>query len=270
MARECFAAQKVRDDAVRARAAHDATKGKPEQRQQQRRRHHEQPSFRNCTAGHFALPCSAISHRMVASEPVTERLGPRSTPIRIAPVTWAGTCGDGCARRDQSHRQIVDRGSMRGDARRRSRRSPPRTRLLQHRASDGSRRCGPAPRPARTVRPPAAAPTRRRPFRIGQRRLPAATSTRTATPRRRRRSAAPRSRPSADAASSTGAVSGDAERGEPATRRSGGTGVVGRDALRQRAPLRQPQRDIGGDDRQQRGQGEARAAIAGSGGMCAP
>ena len=35
---------------------------------------------------------SAISQRMVASEPVTDRLGPRSTPIRIAPVTWVGTC----------------------------------------------------------------------------------------------------------------------------------------------------------------------------------
>src|SRR5258705_4528116 len=35
---------------------------------------------------------NAISHRMVASEPVTERLGPRSTPIRIAPTTYGGTC----------------------------------------------------------------------------------------------------------------------------------------------------------------------------------
>src|SRR5713226_5169804 len=34
----------------------------------------------------------AISHRMVASEPVTDRFGPRSTPIRIAPETCAGTC----------------------------------------------------------------------------------------------------------------------------------------------------------------------------------
>src|SRR6267378_1753632 len=35
---------------------------------------------------------NAISHRMVASEPVTERLGPRSTPISIAPATCGGTC----------------------------------------------------------------------------------------------------------------------------------------------------------------------------------
>src|SRR5258708_34051310 len=34
---------------------------------------------------------TAISHRMVASEPVTERLGPRSTPTRIAPATCPGT-----------------------------------------------------------------------------------------------------------------------------------------------------------------------------------
>ena len=34
----------------------------------------------------------AISHRMVASEPVTERLGPRSMPISSALVTGTGTC----------------------------------------------------------------------------------------------------------------------------------------------------------------------------------
>src|SRR5882762_6764 len=36
---------------------------------------------------------SATNHKMVAREPVTDRLGPRSTPIRSAPVT----CGDNCA-----------------------------------------------------------------------------------------------------------------------------------------------------------------------------
>ena len=33
---------------------------------------------------------SATSQRMVASDPVTDRLGPRSTPIRIALMTGAG------------------------------------------------------------------------------------------------------------------------------------------------------------------------------------
>jgi hypothetical protein len=60
------------------------------------------PSLRNCEAATCSPSRrSAISHRMVASEPatgwwqasrsVTERFGPRSTPIRIAPVTCAGT-----------------------------------------------------------------------------------------------------------------------------------------------------------------------------------
>src|SRR5258706_14338189 len=50
------------------------------------------PSFRNChtvTASPSRL--KAISHRIVASEPVTERLGPRSTPINVALVTCRGT-----------------------------------------------------------------------------------------------------------------------------------------------------------------------------------
>src|SRR5882757_7980730 len=50
------------------------------------------PSFRNChavTASPSRL--KAISHRIVASEPVTERLGPRSTPINIPLVTCRGT-----------------------------------------------------------------------------------------------------------------------------------------------------------------------------------
>src|ERR1700693_1058504 len=51
------------------------------------------PSLRNCQAATCSPSRrSAISHRMVASDPVTERFGPRSTPIRIAPVTCAGTC----------------------------------------------------------------------------------------------------------------------------------------------------------------------------------
>ena len=33
---------------------------------------------------------SATSHRMVASEPVIEKFGPRSTPIRMALTTEAG------------------------------------------------------------------------------------------------------------------------------------------------------------------------------------
>src|ERR1700737_299481 len=50
------------------------------------------PSFRNCHAV-TASPSRlrAISHRIVASEPVTERLGPRSTPINIPLVTCRGT-----------------------------------------------------------------------------------------------------------------------------------------------------------------------------------
>src|SRR3981081_859388 len=49
------------------------------------------PSFRNCHAV-TASPSRlrAISHRRVASEPVTERLGPRSTPINIPLVTCRG------------------------------------------------------------------------------------------------------------------------------------------------------------------------------------
>jgi hypothetical protein len=46
------------------------------------------PSFRNCQAAtRSPSRRKAISQRIVASEPVTERFGPRSTPIRIAPVT---------------------------------------------------------------------------------------------------------------------------------------------------------------------------------------
>src|SRR5258708_14067931 len=50
------------------------------------------PSFRNCHAV-TASPSRlrAISHRIVASEPVTERLGPRSTPINIPLLTCTGT-----------------------------------------------------------------------------------------------------------------------------------------------------------------------------------
>src|ERR1700737_4919936 len=50
------------------------------------------PSFRNCHAV-TASPSRlrAISHRIVASEPVTDRLGPRSTPINIPLVTCRGT-----------------------------------------------------------------------------------------------------------------------------------------------------------------------------------
>src|SRR5258708_19616077 len=50
------------------------------------------PSFRNCHAV-TASPSRlrAISHRIVASEPVTEGLGPRSTPINTPLVTCRGT-----------------------------------------------------------------------------------------------------------------------------------------------------------------------------------
>src|SRR5665213_2342925 len=50
------------------------------------------PSFGNCHAV-TATPSrrSAISQRIVASEPVTERLGPRSTPINSPLVTCTGT-----------------------------------------------------------------------------------------------------------------------------------------------------------------------------------
>ena len=34
---------------------------------------------------------SAVNQRMVASEPVTDRFGPRSTPISTALRTWSGT-----------------------------------------------------------------------------------------------------------------------------------------------------------------------------------
>src|ERR1700681_1002587 len=51
------------------------------------------PNLRNRPAPTVPPPRRrAISHRMVAREPVTDRLGPRSTPIRIAPVICAGTC----------------------------------------------------------------------------------------------------------------------------------------------------------------------------------
>src|SRR5882757_8030494 len=50
------------------------------------------PSFRNCHAVTTSPSrLRAISHRIVASEPVTERLGPRSTPINIPLVTCSGT-----------------------------------------------------------------------------------------------------------------------------------------------------------------------------------
>ena len=51
------------------------------------------PSLRNVHAP-TACPSrrSAVSHRMVASEPVTDRFGPRSMPTSTAPVTAEGAC----------------------------------------------------------------------------------------------------------------------------------------------------------------------------------
>ena len=37
---------------------------------------------------------NAASHRIVASDPVTERFGPRSTPTRAALVTMSGVWAD--------------------------------------------------------------------------------------------------------------------------------------------------------------------------------
>src|SRR5450432_4159040 len=50
------------------------------------------PSLRNCQAL-TTTPSrrSATNHKIVAREPVTERLGPRSTPIRMALETAGGT-----------------------------------------------------------------------------------------------------------------------------------------------------------------------------------
>ncbi len=46
---------------------------------------------------------------MVASEPVTDRFGPRSTPISTAARTWSGTCAIWTTPpRDQPGRQVVD------------------------------------------------------------------------------------------------------------------------------------------------------------------
>ena len=60
------------------------------------------PSFRNVQAlTRKPSRRSAVSHRMVASEPVTDKFGPRSTPIRIA------------ARHDLGDRRGVDRAARR-------------------------------------------------------------------------------------------------------------------------------------------------------------
>ena len=46
------------------------------------------PIFRNCQADTWIFSRrSAVSHRMVASDQVTEMFGPRSTPIRMVRTT---------------------------------------------------------------------------------------------------------------------------------------------------------------------------------------
>ena len=47
--------------------------------------HHDQPCFEELPRRNFHFfPAHAISHRIVAREPVTDRLGPRFTPIKTA------------------------------------------------------------------------------------------------------------------------------------------------------------------------------------------
>jgi hypothetical protein len=56
----------------------------------------------------------AVSHRMVASEPVTERFGPRSTPTRIALVTRSGVGDLRGAPGDETCGQIVHQVAGKG------------------------------------------------------------------------------------------------------------------------------------------------------------
>ena len=79
------------------------------------------PSFRNDpTPTVWPSRRSAMSHRMVASEPVTDRLGPRLTPIRTAPCNVIRRLiALNRAAGDQSCRQIVEEvaGNSDNDAR---------------------------------------------------------------------------------------------------------------------------------------------------------
>ena len=58
----------------------------------------------------------AISQSTVASDPVTERFGPRSTPMRTASRTWALPDGLQRGACQQARGQVVHQIGERGDA----------------------------------------------------------------------------------------------------------------------------------------------------------
>ena len=108
---------------------------------------------------------NAVSQTIVASEPVTDRLGPRSTPIRMAPVMSAETRG--LMRRaggDKARGQVVDEIVGEGDDApcRRQRRTWGLRRAFSSRQASRSRRSGRAPRPMKRPATAAARPRKSR------------------------------------------------------------------------------------------------------------